>query len=257
MTYQLHGCRTLKNKSEEQQDPMYFWQVHPNKNKRTAPAAVCIQNTLDSPVPDLLPLFCWPEPAYLARLVLQGQNTFEPGFPFWRASGMNRFYLLDARGAVRYTLPLEGGRNHPRTLGAAVLQAPEQWALAHWKRIENTYRRAPYFEYLGPTAKALFAKPEPKLMDYSLHALAWIMNLLDLPLGMPVSLEATDSSQAQDLLRRTRNAAPLLEEAPEYYQHFGDKTGFVPHLSTLDLLFQCGPRESRRYLDALIPLVAP
>lgn len=163
---------------------------------------------------------------------------FDPGTPFIKASGMNRYRLLDPRGSLLMSLPIEGGRSHHQPLGRVRLVQPRPWASQHWKHLVNTYRRAPYFDYWADDLEKIILKPDPLLFDYNLRILNYLMTKLRHPLKIQVgSLDPTEGPTERAWL-------PI----KPYYQHFEDRLGFVPGLSVLDLLLQCGPNEAKVHL---------
>ena len=98
---------------------------------------------------------------------------FDPGTPFVKASGMNRYRLLDPRGSLLMSLPIEGGRSHHQPLGRVRLVQPSPWASQHWKHLVNTYRRAPYFDYWADDLEKIIRQPDSLLFDYNLRILVF------------------------------------------------------------------------------------
>jgi hypothetical protein len=163
---------------------------------------------------------------------------FDPETPFVKASGMNRYRLLDPMGSLLMTLPIDGGRSHHQNLGSVRLVQRVHWSTLHWKRLVNTYRRAPYFDYWADDLEKIIRQPDSLLFDYNLRILDYLMTKLRHPLKVHVvSLDRPTS-----LLKK---AWPPLGP---YYQHFEERLGFVPGLSVLDLILQCGPNEAKAHL---------
>jgi hypothetical protein len=185
-----------------------------------------------------LPLNCWPEVSWVAKLMHLKEVCFDPETPFIKAGGMNRYRILDPSGSLLISLPIEGGRSHHQSLGSTRLVAPSSWATAHWKSLQNTYRRAPYFDYWCHDLEPLILKPDPLLMDYNLRVLEYLMNKLKHPWAPRLG----------HLERETLSRSDEKTILSPYYQHFEDRLGFVSGLSVLDLLMQCGPNESKTYL---------
>lgn len=203
-----------------------------------------------------MPLHCWPDLPFMAKLIHSGGVCFDPQIPFAKATGMNRYRLADAQGEILMSLPVCGGRSHHQLLGEVHLALEKhpkgtKWTVTHWRRIQNGYRRAPYFEYFENDLRSLILEPDEPLMQYNLRVLEWLLNRLQI--GTPISISEAncplDVPWSEFIARKTWITPP-------YYQQFEDRTGFIPHLSVLDLLLQCGPQQSRNYLDRYLELNA-
>jgi hypothetical protein len=183
-----------------------------------------------------------------------GRVCFDPQIPFAKGTGMNRYRLVDAQGTIMMSLPILGGRSHHQPL-ADVRLATEQsrprggWVASHWLRMQNGYRRAPYFEYLENDLRNLILDPGQHLMAYNLRVLGWLIRRLQ------IDVQITDSANLYPLDEPwTTLCKGKAWITPRYYQQFESRTGFEPGLSVLDLLIHCGPRESKAYLHRYLDL---
>ncbi|MFM7701187.1 MAG: WbqC family protein, partial [Bacteroidota bacterium] len=125
------------------------------------------------------------------------------------------------------------------------------WAKNHWRSIQNAYSRAPFFEYLEDDLSKLILETGELLMDYNLKVLAWLIHRLALDVQITESEVMRPLSQPWVLLLKE---GPW--KTPRYFQQFEAQTHFVPGLSVLDLLIQCGPHESKAYLERYLVLNA-
>ncbi|NBV04276.1 MAG: hypothetical protein EBS08_01215, partial [Cytophagia bacterium] len=117
--------------------------------------------------------------------------------------------------------------------------------------IQNAYRRAPFFEYLEDDLSKLILETGDQLMEYNLKVLAWLIDRLTLDVQITEAAVMRPLSQPWALLLKE-----VPWETPRYYQQFETQTQFVPGLSVLDLLIQCGPHESKTYLERFLSLNA-
>ncbi|MEY3574601.1 MAG: hypothetical protein RLZZ617_1199 [Bacteroidota bacterium] len=185
-----------------------------------------------------------------------GRVCFDSEIPFAKATGMNRYRLSGSQGAIMISLPIQGWRSHPQPLGQVRL-ATEQgrsgggWAKTHWRSIQNAYRRAPFFEYLEDDLSKQILETGELLMEYNLKILTWLINRLSLDVQITESAGMRPLSQPWVLIRKEKNW-----NTPRYFQHFEAQTRFIPGLSVLDLLIQCGPHESKAYLERFLSLNA-
>jgi len=203
-----------------------------------------------------MPLHCWPDLPYMAKIMHSGRVCFDSDMPFAKATGMNRYRLADSQGSIMISLPIHGGRSHHQPLGQVHL-ATEQgrsrggWAKTHWRSIQNAYRRAPFFEYLEDDLSKLILETGELLMEYNLKVLAWLIERLALDVQITESAVMRPLSQPWVLLLKE-----VPWKTPRYFQQFEAQTHFVPGLSVLDLLIQCGPHESKAYLERYLSLNA-
>ncbi len=192
----------------------------------------------------------------MAKIMHSGRVCFDSDIPFAKATGMNRYRLVDSQGAIMISLPIHGGRSHHQTLAQVRLAMNEGrqrggWAAKHWRCIQNAYRRAPFFEYMEDDLHKLILETGDYLMEYNIKVLAWILDKLKIEVQISESAEKLPLLQPWALLMKHRNW-----KTPRYYQQFEIQTGFVAGLSVLDLLIQCGPQESKAYLERYLSLNA-
>jgi hypothetical protein len=152
------------------------------------------------------------------------------------------------------------------------------WRRQHWKAIATAYRRAPYFECHSSFFGSVYERSWLKIVSLNIHIIQYLASQLGLrtafvqasKLGLEgkrtnLLLEIckmfgadryVSSIGARDYMRAD-GAKEIFEEAGikieflkfnhlPYHQLFGD---FVPELSFIDCLFNCGPESSRIVLD--------
>jgi hypothetical protein len=181
----------------------------------------------------------------------------------WR----NRNRIKTAGGAQWLTVPvLTRGKDLPSNREVEI-DNRQAWRRKHLLSLEQSYARAPFFgEYLG-TFQDLLGREWRRLLDLNLACLNALAGLLRLrspvrlasELGVPgrstERLVGICRALGADRLFEGAAGRDYLDEAafaragialeyqdyrhPVYPQLHGD---FVPFLSVVDLLFNCGPR---------------
>ena len=150
------------------------------------------------------------------------------------------------------------------------------WASENLDLLHQNYRKAPFYDKIMPLVRELYRDPPRLMAEFNLRSIEMLMELLRVRL--PCTLSSTLDPQGSknellvDVLRKvgaTRyisgtGARAYLEEAvfaaagievvwqefqhPVYPQQFD---GFIPYLSALDALFNCGVQGTQELLRGL------
>ena len=142
--------------------------------------------------------------------------------------------------------------------GRFKLPTKKNWPARHWQAIRSAYGNSPFFEFYAHYFEPIFQQRFEFLFDLNWHVLQTILPLV----GVEKKAELTTSFQTlpPDTILDFRNAIhPKVHraksdsnfQAPVYAQVFMEKTGFLPNLSILDLLFCTGP-QAAFYLESAI-----
>lgn len=161
--------------------------------------------------------------------------------------------------------------------GAAInevmLRQDSEWRTHHLNLIQENYRKAEYYQEILPYIMDLYSMPCEKMVDFNLSSIRMLMKLFDIQIEMVMasSLKAEGKSNelivsimkelgcsrylsgigAKDYFISTPYERAGIEviwqefKHPVYPQQFGE---FIPYLSSIDLLFNCGIEKSRKIL---------
>jgi len=157
---------------------------------------------------------------------------------FTKQTIRSRCEIYGANGKQMLSVPVEKRGNHIKVKDVRI-SYNEDWQKIHWRSIVSAYRNSAYFEYYADDIEPFFRKKTIYIFDLDMD----LIDLLTKLLKMQINFEFTKDYTANygpgvfDL----RNEYGVLPEIPEYYQVFKERHGFIPHLSILDLLFNCGP----------------
>ncbi len=147
------------------------------------------------------------------------------------------------------------------------------WRDANLSLIRENYRRAPFFTELFPQLEALYSLQVHRLVDFNIASVALLLELFDLSLPTVLSSSLDPRGQKNELLvdlvgkvggnryLSGQGAKAYLDRSvferagievtwqqfnhPVYPQLHGP---FLPGLSSIDLMFNCGAAEARRIL---------
>ena len=190
------------------------------------------------------------------------------------ASYMFRHQLLDKNGEKKYiTIPFNKKGYMQRPYNELEINAQVDWQTRQKNFIWDNYRRHPYFQEIWAEIEPVFSSEYTLLWEVTDASVRLMRRLLgvETPLVYQSALAPSEEKKSQfliDLLRQmgadaylSGNGArkymdmDLFEDAgirveyqrfslPEYPQK--NAPAFVPGISGLDILFNCGVEETRR-----------
>jgi hypothetical protein len=165
------------------------------------------------------------------------------------------------------SVPVLSKGKYTQRIDEALIDNATPWARKHWRALEFNYRRAPHFKDYADAFRALYEKPWERFCDLACAFLELLLRLLGLPdrfdrtssLGIrgestEFVLEMCRAVKADAYLSGVHGrdyldvaafgrAGVRLEfqdfQGPEYPQCWPGP--FIPNLSVVDLLFNCGP----------------
>lgn len=186
------------------------------------------------PFPNLL---WWHFAGSATHVLLDDKEHFE------KMSFRNRYMVAGADGPIVLSIPVAGGRQQRKPMEQMQIDNKTNWQVQHWRTLTSVYNRSPYFEFFAPDLEPLFQQPFLSLTDFSLSSMAVLEKIARIRLEksiVPSFKKHYDDSYA-DIRGMFRSSGYERQEGlPVYHQTFEDRTGFLPNLSLLDLLFAEG-----------------
>lgn len=183
--------------------------------------------------PRTLPTAYWPSFRWCIALLKNDIEAIEIGERFEKQSFRNRCSILGPNGPQLLVVPLRH-QGH-RSTAEQYISYAEDWRKQHRKALETAYGRSPFFAYMQSDIARLYEQKPEALSD--LNRLTQNLIALWIQWTLPP-------------LQRSSTLLPSLPEtgiyrvedpAPHYRQLFGDRHGFVPNLSAIDLISNEGP----------------
>ena len=154
-----------------------------------------------------------------------------------------------------------------------ILKEDNNWRKEHLNLFKENYRKAPYYNEIIPHLIELYNFSAKRMMDFNVKSIEMLMKLFDIQIETVIASslnpKGKNNSLVIDILEkiscrkylsgvgaRDYYVPELYEEAgievlwqefehPVYQQQF---EGFIPYLSSIDLLFNCGIEESRKII---------
>jgi hypothetical protein len=200
---------------------------------------------------------------------------FEQYEYYQKMSFRNRCQIAGAEGIIQLSVPLERGRDQKTIIKDVRIAGRQDWQGQHWKTIVSCYNRSPWFEFYQDGLGELYKKRFTFLLDWDLATFEWSVRTLGIPLKISLTDVFRKDYAGEEWLDRRGELRPQvinkLQASPlnattdppatgttltpdpgppiKYRQVFEERTGFLPGLSILDLLF-CEGRNARTLLEA-------
>ena len=185
---------------------------------------------------------------------------FEQYETYQKMSFRNRCRIAGAQGVVELSVPLRLGRDQRSVIRDVRISDRQPWAAQHWKTIVSCYSRSPWFDHFRAELEGLYQRKWEFLLDWDLVCFELSLQAIGMarPMGLTTSWQRGYASQ--DVTdwrgkikpksgRREENGGAGLDfgdgSTARYRQVFEERTGFIPNLSILDLLFCEGPQAIR------------
>ena len=150
------------------------------------------------------------------------------------------------------------------------------WQNKNLELLRQNYRKADFFDEIFPKIEALYSTRHEKLFDFNMKSIEMLNSFFDIRIDIVFSSDLkttkTKSERLVELLKQV-NATHYLSgigakdyhvdkpfenagieviwqkfQHPVYKQLHGD---FIPYLSSIDLLFNCGIEKSREILRSI------
>jgi hypothetical protein len=185
----------------------------------------------------------FPEIAWWCHVIVAEKVCWDTSEHFQKMSARNRYTISAASGSVKLSIPLRGGRDQRTAMKDILISNEQHWQKQHWRTLVSVYNRSPYFEFYDHSLQSLFGQKVERLVDFNILSIHWLKQQLNLTYEEEILLgfESSYPGALSDLRHRTILEGDKLADFPSYSQVFSDRTGFVPNLSLLDVLFAQGP----------------
>lgn len=201
----------------------------------------------------ILPSCYLPPISYFSLLCNAEDVLIEEHEFFVKQTYRNRCSIYGANGKLDLIIPLTHGKEKT-ILREKKISYASPWQTIHWKSIESAYRSSPYFEFFEQEFKQVFFERKEYLFEFNRNLLRCILEFLREKPHYTYSEEWKKNYTSGIDLRLNLNpknptGTTTLAEPVPYYQVFGSRNGFIPHLSIIDLLFNTGLKSTEILAD--------
>lgn len=164
---------------------------------------------------------------------------------------------------------------HGTLINEMLLQENDDWKKANLNLLRENYRKAPFFAEIFPYIEKLYSLNVKKMWEFNYESIKMLIELFGIDIKIVISSDLDTAGKNNDLVISTVKALGChrylsgvgardyydpepYEKAgveviwqdfnhPTYKQQY-EELGFIPYLSSIDLLFNCGIEESRKIL---------
>lgn len=180
---------------------------------------------------------------YFSRLKKSTTIIFDKHENYIKQTYRNRCTIYGANGKLDLIIPIVKGKTGHQAMKDVKISYDGNWQRMHWKSLESAYRSSPYFEYYEHEFIPFYENKVEYLVDFNLALHEKLNKLLDLDSKFTFTekYEVAD----ENFIDERKLADPFLEISDEDFKHytqvFESKLAFIPNLSVIDLLVNCGP----------------
>ncbi|WP_067033292.1 WbqC family protein [Allomuricauda sp. CP2A] len=175
--------------------------------------------------------------------LVQNDVVWEAHDNFQKQTYRNRCYICTDKGKHMLNIPIKhvGGNEGRQKYSDVEIENEYNWKKVHWRTLETAYRTSPFFEFYEDDIRPLYEGNEASLYEFNMRTVQTVADII----GVEIPVEKTSTYELQPekhsdarFLVEAKRELPIKMEP--YTQVFGERHGFIPNLSVLDLLFNEG-----------------
>ncbi len=189
----------------------------------------------------------FPSISHYAAMLQADEITFETDDNFQKQTNRNRMYIYSPNGLQMLNIPVKHSKNERQKFKDVRIENAFGWQKNHFKSLEAAYRTSPFFEFFEDDFRPIFENKHEFMMDLNFQIFDIINDCIGVNLPFTKTEEYFHEVDDKTDFRHLVNGKKDSFTNESYTQVFGEKHGFLPNLSILDLLFNEG-RHAVEYL---------
>ncbi len=195
----------------------------------------------------LLSTAYFPNIQYFTKILLYSEVYLECHENYLKQTFRNRCNILSANKVLPLVIPVKKRSGTKMPVREVVIDNHYSWQRLHRISIESAYRSSPFFEYYYDHILPFFKGSYKYLFDLNCEILEILLDICEIEKNILFTDSFEKEPKDADDFRNIIHPRKKFEETDsdfspaEYIQVFSDRSGFVPNLSILDLLFNEGP----------------
>jgi hypothetical protein len=190
-----------------------------------------------------------PNTTYLSAIAHSERFCIDVEEPYVRQTFRNRCEILTSQGVQKLSVPIEKKSTQSGAIKDVKIDYAENWQRQHWRSLQAAYNNSPYFLYYQDELRFFYEKYYSFLVEFNAELLTFILNKMKLEGRCQVEnfAKRCHPEQSEGPVKKITDDRFFASFRMTPYQQVFTNQNFVPNLSSLDLLFNCGP-ESKSYL---------
>ena len=191
----------------------------------------------------------FPPIEYFKQIVQFPHVVIEAHENYQKGSYRNRCHIANSTGVQVLSVPLRKGKNAKQPIKEVAIAYDMDWQKQHWQSIRTAYGSAPFWEHYAPQLEPFFLKKWGYLFDLNMAILETFLKILKLKNTINISFSTdynlyfTPEGINEGIDFRNKILPNKTNfQGEKYAQLFQERTGFLPNLSILDLVFCTGPQ---------------
>lgn len=193
---------------------------------------------------------------------------------FAKRTWQQRNQIKTMNGPLWLTVPVLSKGKREQLISEVQIDYSHDFPKGHIKSLEMNYKKTAYFDIVSPPLFAMLSSSNKYLADLTINQIFWIRDLLGITTPIQLASEFEGVGTKADLLASLcekvgakeyvspPGSKVYLDESnafikrgiplsyfsfthPVYLQQYGE---FLPFMSIIDLLFNCGPENSARLI---------
>lgn len=191
----------------------------------------------------LLSISYFPNVQYLSKLIHYTNITIEQQESYSKQSYRNRCQILSANLIQDLIIPVKKSKNC--SIRQVEIDYSTDWQRNHFRAIMSAYRKSPFYEYYETELYATIYYSDKYLWDLCLNSLSFLSKNIGIAPKIVFSEDyCAGKGNASDFRNKIHPKSSFEDDTfvpHPYIQVFADRFKFIPNMSGLDLLFNCGP----------------
>lgn len=193
----------------------------------------------------LLSTAYFPPASYFSLIARSSEVLIERQENYHKQTWRNRCLIMGPNGILSLVIPVLRGSFHKTAIRDLRIDNGRRWRELHLRGLTSAYAAAPFFEFYFDIISGVISKPYTWLLDLNSDALEAVCGAT----GLTVKTGYTDhfepeGSRGNDfrysITPKKELLVPGYRDIP-YTQVFGERHGFIPGLSIIDMLLNNGP----------------
>jgi hypothetical protein len=185
--------------------------------------------------------------SYYAVIAQSGQVFVEQFDSYHKQTYRNRCRIVAANGLLDLVIPVVKNSGTKTIVKDVKIDYSTRWQVNHWRSLFSAYNSSPFFEFYSAFLEPFYRKKWNYLIDFNQELMGQLLEILQINVNIVLTgsyeKEYLQSIDLRDAISPKKELT-INGRKPEfipYTQTFSEKFEFVPDLSIVDLLFNCGP----------------